>query len=85
MSQQQFGPTFEPEPVPPVLDFRLPDDTPVRSSQDAPDGPINIELGGEALCSFIPQPRAPSFLSRVLFGSAHMGSLTLNVQNPPPS
>ena len=58
MSQQQFGPTFEPEPVPPVLDFRLPDDTPVRSSQDAPDGPINIELGGEALCSFIPQPRA---------------------------
>ena len=58
MSQQQFGPTFEPEPVPPVLDFRLPDETPVKSSQDAADGPIDIELGGEALCSFVPQPRS---------------------------
>ena len=58
MSQQQFGPAFEPEPVPPVLTFRLPDDTPVKSSQDVPDGPIDIELGGEALCSFVPQSRA---------------------------
>ena len=58
MSQQQFGPTFEPEPVPSVLTFRLPDDTLVMSSQGAPDGPIDIELGGEALCSFVPQPRA---------------------------
>ena len=58
MSQQQFGPTFEPEPIPPVLTFRLPDDTPVTSSQDAADGPISIELGGEALCSFVPQSRA---------------------------
>ena len=55
---QQFGPTFEPEPIPPVLAFCLPDNTLVRSSQDAPDGPIEIELGGEALCSFVPQPRA---------------------------
>ena len=57
MSQQLFGPTFEPEPIPPVLHFRLPDETPVKSSQDAPDGPIDIELNGEALCSFIPQSR----------------------------
>ena len=57
MSQQQFGPVFEPEPVPPVLTFRLPDDTPVKSSQETLDGPIDIELGGEALCSFVPQPR----------------------------
>jgi hypothetical protein len=57
MSQQQFGPTFEPEPIPPFLAFRLPDDTPVKSSQDAADGPIHIELNGEALCSFIPQSR----------------------------
>jgi hypothetical protein len=58
MAQQQFGPTFEPEPVPTVLTFRLPDDTPVKSSQDTADGPIDIELGGEALCSFVPQSRA---------------------------
>ena len=58
MSQQQFGPTFEPEPIPPVLAFRLPDGTPVESSQAAADGPIDIELGGEALCSFVPQSRA---------------------------
>jgi hypothetical protein len=58
MSQQQFGPTFEPEPVPPVLTFRLPDDTPVKSSQDTADGPIDIALDGEALCSFVPQSRA---------------------------
>jgi len=57
MSQQQFGPTFEPEPIPPVLTFRLPDDTPAKSSQNATDGPIDIELGGEALCSFVPQSR----------------------------
>ena len=55
MSQQQFGPTSEPEPIPTVLVFRLPDGTPVKSSQAAADGPIDIELGGEALCSFIPQ------------------------------
>lgn len=54
---QQFGPTFEPEPIPPVLIFRLPDDTPAKSSQDAEDGPIDIELSGEALCSFVPQSR----------------------------
>ena len=58
MSQQQFGPAFEPEPIPPFLTFRLPDDTPVKSSQDAADGPIHIELGGESLCSFVPQSRA---------------------------
>jgi len=58
MSQQQLVPTFEPEPIPPILTFRLPDDTSVKSSQDAADGPIYIELGGEALCSFVPQPRA---------------------------
>jgi len=58
MSQQQFGPTFEPEPIPPILAFRLPDGTPVVSSQAAADGPIDIELGGEALCSFVPQSRA---------------------------
>ena len=57
MSQQQFSPIFEPEPIPPVLIFRLPDGTAVKSSQDAADGPIHIELGGEALCSFILQPR----------------------------
>ena len=58
MSQQQFGPTFEPEPIPSVLTFRLPDDTPLKSSQDAADGPIHIELGGKPLCSFVPQSRA---------------------------
>ena len=58
MSQQQFGPTFEPEPVSPVLTFRLPDDTTVKSSQGTADGPIDIELDGEALCSFVPQSRA---------------------------
>jgi len=58
MSQQQFGPTFEPEPIPPVLAFRLPDGTPVVSSQAAADGPIDIELGEEALCSFVPQSHA---------------------------
>lgn len=58
MSQQGFGPTFEPEPIPAVLIFRLPDDTSVKSSQDAADGPIDIESEGEALCSFVPQPRA---------------------------
>ena len=57
MSQQQFGPTFEPEPIPPVLTFRLPDDTPVKSSQNTIDGPIDIELDGESLCSFVPQSR----------------------------
>ena len=57
MSQPQFGPTFEPEPIPPVLTFRLPDDTPAKSSQDAADGPINIELAGKPLCSFVPQTR----------------------------
>ena len=55
MSQPQFGPTFEPEPIPPALTFRLPDDTPINSSQDAADGPINIELDGNPLCSFVPQ------------------------------
>ena len=55
MSPPQFCPTFEPEPIPPVLAFRLPDDTPVESSQDAPEGPINIELGGKPLCSFVPK------------------------------
>jgi hypothetical protein len=60
MSQQQFGPIFEPEPVPPVLNFRLPDDTTVKSSQDTADGPIHIERGREALCSFIPQTRSLS-------------------------
>lgn len=58
MSEQQFGPTFEPEPIPSVLSFRLPDDTPAKSSQDVADGPIDIELGGEPLCSFVPQSRA---------------------------
>lgn len=58
MSQRQFGPVFEPEPIPPVLTFRLPDDTQAKSSQDTADGPISIELDGEALCSFVPQPRA---------------------------
>ena len=58
MSQQPFGPTFEPEPIPPVLTFRLPDETLAKSSQDAADGPIHIELGGEPLCSFVPQSRA---------------------------
>ena len=58
MSQPQFGPAFEPEPIPPVLNFRLPDDTPVKSSQDGADGRIDIELGGEDLCSLVPQPRA---------------------------
>ena len=57
MSQPQFGPTFEPEPIPPVLTFCLPDDIPIKASQDATDGPINIELGGEPLCSFVPQSR----------------------------
>jgi len=57
MSQQQLGFTFEPEPIPPVLTFRLPDDTAVKSSQDAADGPIHIELGGGSLCSFVPQSR----------------------------
>jgi len=58
MSQQQFGPTFDPEPIPPVLAFRLPDGTPVESSQaSTADGPIEIELGGESLCSFVPQSR----------------------------
>ena len=58
MSPPQFCPTFEPEPIPPVLTFRLPDDTPAKSSQDAADSPINIELDGKLLCSFIPQSRA---------------------------
>ena len=57
MSQQQFGPTFEPEPIPPALTFRLPDEIPVKSSQNASDGPIHIELGGQPLCSFVPQSR----------------------------
>jgi len=57
MSQQQFGSTFEPEPISPVLTFRLPDDTPAKSSQDAADSPIHIELGVESLCSFVPQSR----------------------------
>ena len=58
MSQQQFCHTFEPEPIPPVLAFRLPDGTPVKSSQAVADAPIDIELDGEALCSFVPQSRA---------------------------
>ena len=58
MSQQEFGPTFEPEPIPAVLTFRLPDDTLVKSSQDTAEAPIDIELGGELLCSFVPQSRA---------------------------
>ena len=58
MSQQQFGLIFEPEPIPPVLNFRLPDETSVKSSREEAGGPIHIELGGEPLCSFIPQPRA---------------------------
>lgn len=55
MSEPQLGHVLE--LIPPVLNFRLPDDTPVKSSKDTPDGPIRIELGGKALCSFIPQSR----------------------------
>ena len=57
MSQQQFGLTFEPEPIPPVLTFHLPDETPAKSSQDLSHDPIHIELGGQSLCSFVPQSR----------------------------
>ena len=63
MSQQQFGPAFEPEPIPPVLAFRPSDGTKVESSQATADGPIDVGLGGGALCSFVPQSRTLRFIT----------------------
>ena len=71
MSQPPFGPTFEPEPIPSVLAFRLPDDTQVRSSQVTADGSISIELGEEPLCSFLPQLRALQISPHGIVTSQH--------------
>lgn len=57
MSQQQFGPVFEPEPIPQKLSFRLPDGTPVTSEEASPGAAIAIELDGTPLGAFAPQER----------------------------
>lgn len=57
MSQNQFGPTFEPEPIPDSLAFRLPNGKPTVASEAAPGSEITVDLDGKPLCAFAPQGR----------------------------
>jgi hypothetical protein len=58
MSQNQFGPTFEPEAIPESLSFRLPNGTPVVTAEAAPGSKITIDFDGKPLCAFALQDRS---------------------------